>query len=664
MGAERDHLGALLRASGIQRSAEEVLELIAAVRAAPEAHDPDAWLDLVAPPEAEWLRERLRALRGAPAEDVVEPPVAERLARFRDELGRRDLHGFLLPLTDEHGSEYLPRASCRLSWLTGFTGSTAFLVVLEERATVFVDGRYTLQAAAELDPALYEVAHLVEQPPHRWLARHLSGGRRIGYDAKLHRPGEVERFTKAVEQGGGELVALGDNPADAVWTTRPPMPVAPVVRIADTYAGEASGDKRRRIGRDVGRAGADVLVVTAPDSVAWLLNIRGGDVPFNPLALSFALLHADGAAELFIDRRKLGPGQSLGNGVAINPIDRFEEALGQLGAAGRPVLVDPTTTNAAIFARLRSAGARIVEDKDPIVGAKARKNPVELEGARNAQRRDGAAVTRVLAWLERAALDGRLTELGAAERLLQERARDPLFRGESFPAISGAGPNGAIVHYRVTPGSDRTLEPGSLYLIDSGGQYPDATTDVTRTVAIGEPDEAMRRDFTLVLKGHIRIARAVFPTGTSGGQIDALARQALWAAGLDYDHGTGHGVGAYLCVHEGPARISKRGGDVALEPGMILSNEPGCYRTGAYGIRIENLVAVTARPTPPGGERDLLGFETLTRVPLDRRLIRADLLDADELAWLNNYHARVRADLLDLVGGETRVWLLDATRPL
>ena len=658
-------LARLLEASGVERPVDEVLALLEGVAAAPKGFQPDAWLDLVAPPDALELREHLgRLAAGIAAARPPEPPVAERLARLRAVLAEQRLDGLILPLTDEHRSEYLPAAAQRLAWLTGFTGSAGLLIALMERAALFVDGRYTLQATAELDPQLFERRHVTDEPPTKWLAEHLESGRRLGFDPKLHTKAEAERYGRAAAKAGAELVACRANPVDAVWATRPPAPIAPVTVLEDAFAGELSAAKRARMGEELARAGAEVGVVTLTDSIAWLLNLRGGDVPYNPLVLSFALLHADGAVELFLDPRKLRPGQSLGNGVSVQPLAGFEPALERLGEQRRAVLVDPAATSQHVLERLGAAGARVIEADDPCILAKACKNPVEIAGAQNAQRRDGAAVCRFLCWLDRELEGGRrVTERAAAVRLEAERRLDPLFRGPSFETISAAGPNAALPHYRVTEASNRTLEPGSLYLVDSGGQYLDATTDITRTIALGTPSALMRRHFTLVLKGHIALARARFPAGTSGAQLDSLARQPLWRAGLDFDHGTGHGIGSYLCVHEGPQRIAKTG-TAALRPGMIVSNEPGYYRSGAYGIRIENLVVVVACGVPEGGERELQGFETITRAPIDRRLILAERLDAGERAWLDNYHARVRADLIDLVEGPTRSWLMAQTAPL
>jgi Xaa-Pro aminopeptidase len=657
-------LAPLLEASGIPWREDEVVELIQGVLAAPEPLDADAWLDLIAPPGASELRAALRALKaGLAPGPPSEPPAAQRLASLRRALAAQGVDGLILPLTDEHRSEYIPASAMRLSWLTGFTGSAGIVAVLPERAAMFVDGRYTLQAEAELDPALFERCHVVDRPPATWLGEHLHPGQRLGFDPHLHVKAEVERYRRACIKAGAELVALEDNPIDAIWESRPPAPIAPITLLDEAYAGETSADKRMRIAAEVGKAGAEVAVLSAPDSIAWLLNLRGGDIPFNPLTLSFALLHADGAIELFVDQRKLAPGQSLGNGVSIQPIAGFAAGLERLGQKGRRVLVDPASTSVGVTDRLSAAGALLIEADEPCVLPKACKNPTEIDGARHAQRRDGAALCRFLCWVEAEALRRPVTEQEAADRLDRERQHDLLYRGRSFETISAAGPNSALAHYRVTAESNRTLEAGSLYLVDSGGQYLDATTDVTRTVAIGEPSAEMRRRFTLVLKSHIALARALFPHGVNGAQLDGLARRPLWQAGLEFDHGTGHGIGSYLCVHEGPARIAKTA-TVALKPGMILSDEPGYYKPDAYGIRIENLLVVTPRGVPEGGERELLGFENLTRAPIDRRLIVAELLDADERAWLDNYHARVRADLIDLLDPATADWLVQATAPL
>lgn len=655
-------LTSMLRRAGAGDDLRALDALLAGTAAAPEGYDADAWLSLIGtdlPPElVAALRARRAALRSEPP--PREADHAGRLQRLRAVLRERGVDGFVLMRTDEHGSEYLPGYAQRVAWLTGFTGSAAQAAVTMERATVLSDGRYTVQLAQEVDAALFERRHLVEQPLTGWLEEHLPPGGRLGYDPMLARRAERDRLAAIVGAKGGTLVALEPNPVDAVWDDRPPPPIAPIRLQDEQYAGESSAAKRERIGRIVAEKKADVLLLTAADSIAWLLNVRGGDIAFNPLVLSYLLLDRDGTCRWFVDLRKLPQGLQLPNALGVEPIEMFPAALD--GLRGSKVLSDPATTHVGFLERLKQAGAELVEADDPCILAKAQKNPVELRGAIDAQRRDGAAVARFLAWLSHQPLDGSLDEAGAATRLEQERAKDPLFRGPSFESISAHGPNAALPHYRVTAESNRPLTPDTLYLIDSGGQYLDATTDITRTVALGTPGEEMRERFTLVLKGMIAISLALFPEGTSGAQIDALARVALWRHGLDFDHGTGHGVGSYLCVHEGPARISKLG-TAPLKAGMILSNEPGYYKPDAYGIRTENLVAVEARGTPEAGDRPLLGFRTLTLCPIDRRLVEPSLLTAEERSWLDAYHARVRDELLPLMD-EAADWLIEATAPL
>jgi Xaa-Pro aminopeptidase len=658
-------LDRLLRAAGSPYDAAGIDALLRGIAAAPEPFPPDSWLDLVAcdvpPALAELLRGRLAQLR---ARQDDETPLAGRLERLRQRLATLGLDGLVLQRTDEFGSEHLPAAAERVAWLTGFTGSAGQVVVLRDRAAVFVDGRYTAQLAQEVDPERFEACHLVERPPTQWLEQHLPRCAALGYDPMLTTTGERARLEKVVKGRDGRLVRVAGNPVDDLWRARPPAPIGAIRPHDERYAGEPSAAKRRRMAAAASAKGASWLVLTAPDSIAWLLNLRGGDIPYNPLALCFALLGEDATCRLFVDPRKLPAGHGLDNAITVEPQGRFLEALADLGAAGTRVMVDPATTHVAYLDRLREAGAVVIEANDPCVMAKACKNATELEGAVAAQRRDGAALARFLAWLDAQPLDGSLHELDAARRLEQERARDPLYRGPSFETISAHGPNGAVIHYRAMPGRDRPLTAGTLYLSDSGAQYLDATTDITRTVALGPPRGAMRRHYTLVLKGHIAIAEAVFPVGTTGAQLDTLARAALWRAGLDYDHGTGHGVGSYLCVHEGPARLSKTGGAVALAPGMILSNEPGCYRVGDYGIRIESLVVVRKAAAPEGAQRELLAFDTLSLCPLDRRLIATELLTEVERNWVDAYHARVAAELAPLLDEPARAWLAAACAPL
>jgi Xaa-Pro aminopeptidase len=663
-----ERLAGLLAQSGSPYDLAGLRGLLAGVLAAPPAFDRAAWTRLVAENPSPALVDQLLALHDIEAARRREPPPdrAARLAALRQELARRGVHGFVVPRGDEHQGEYVPPRAQRLSWLTGFTGSAGLAIVLPEQAAVFVDGRYTLQVRSEVDAALFEPRHVTDQPPSDWVAATLKRGEKLGYDPWLHTVGDVERLRQAVAKAGGSLVALQQNPVDAVWgPAQPAPPLAPVLPHDLRHAGESSEEKRTRLAAQLAKDGVDAAVLSQPDSIAWLLNIRGGDVPHTPLPLSFALLNRDATVELFCDRRKLVPGleRHLGNAVSVSPADAFGPVLDRLGQGKRKVQVDPASASAWIFDRLQAAGATLHRAADPCALPKACKNPVELEGTRVAHRRDGAALSRFLAWLAAEAPKGGLSEIAASDRLAEIRAAGDHFRDLSFDTISGAGSNGAIVHYRASPQTEKRLEPGSLYLLDSGAQYLDGTTDVTRTIAIGTPSAEMKDRFTRVLKGHIAVATARFPKGTSGSQLDTLARAALWQVGLDYDHGTGHGVGSYLGVHEGPHRISKVPNTQALMPGMIVSNEPGYYKTGAYGIRIENLVVVTPVEVA-GAEREMLGFETLTLAPIDRNAIEPALLTPAEIAWLDAYHRRVRETIAPLVDPDTAAWLADATRPL
>ena len=671
-----DALESGLKDAGFDGGLEGLGALLEGVVAAPAGLDPDAWLALLGGPLPEALKAELRArkaaLAGALPESYAATPesAGERLAALRAELGGRGLGGFLVPRADEHQGEYVARRADRLAWLTGFTGSAGIAVVLADKAAIFVDGRYVLQVRNQTDAALYEYRHLIESPPKDWIAANLPAGARLGFDPWLHTDAQAASLKAAAEKAGGELVACNDNPLDAVWADQPPPPIAPVAPHPLELAGESAANKRASLAEALRAEGTDAAVLSLPDSIAWLLNVRGGDVPHVPLALSFAILHDDGRVDWFVDRRKLVPGLAahLGDGVAVQPPDALGPALDRLGGAGAAVRADPATAAAWVFDRLEGAGAAVVRDKDPCQLPKAKKNDVELEGARRAHRRDGAALTRFLAWLSRSMCEAGdntgISEIEAADRLAAFRADSGELRDLSFDTISGSGPNGAIMHYRVDEASNRRLGRGELYLVDSGGQYADGTTDVTRTLAIGPPTAEMRARNTRVLKGHIAVARARFPHGTTGSQIDSLARLALWQVGLDFDHGTGHGVGSYLGVHEGPQRIAKTGSGAALEPGMIVSNEPGYYKEGAYGIRIENLVTVVESAKQPGEEKDMLAFETLTLAPFDRALIDVALLSDEEIAWVDAYHARVRETIGPLVDEETAAWLAESTRPL
>jgi len=593
-----------------------------------------------------------------------QPTIPERLAALRALMAEQSLDAVLAPRGDEHLGEYVPPSAERLAWLTGFTGSAGLAVILKERAALFVDGRYTLQAAQQAPSSLYEVHHLIGEPYGAWLKGALPKGARVGYDPWLHAAAAIQALKTELTAAGIEIVALSANPIDTVWKDRPAPPTAPAVPHGLDYAGVTSEEKRARIGTALGEAGAGATVLTQPDSIAWLLNIRGGDVPNAPLPLSFAILNADGHVALFIDDRKLSPATRahLGNSVTASPPDRLGAALDRLKDMGKPIRLDPQNTPAWVMDRLSAAGVPVSAGVDPCQLPKAIKNQAEIEGSREAHRRDGAALVGFFTWLNLAMASSPPTEIEASERLAEFRARQALAMGPSFDTISGAAEHGAIVHYHAMPETDKRLAPGMMYLLDSGGQYLDATTDVTRTMALGEPTSEMRRHFTLVLKGHIALGRARFPKGTSGGQLDALARAPLWDAGLDYDHGTGHGVGSYLSVHEGPQRIFKNGA-APLEPGMIVSNEPGYYKTGAYGIRIENLVLVKEADLP-GAERPMLEFETLTLAPIDRNLIDVAMLTAVERDWVDRYHARVYATLADRVGHAERAWLMEAAAAL
>ena len=587
-----------------------------------------------------------------------------RLAALRDQLKREQLDGFVVPLTDEHMSEYVGSYAQRLAWLTGFNGSAGSAVVLPEEAAMFTDGRYTLQVRAQVDERHWSFHSVPETSVADWLKAHAPEGAKIGYDPWLHTKDWVTRARAALQDRGAELVAVSRNPVDAIWQDRPEPSRARLVVHPEAYAGKPSAEKRQEMAEWLRTEKADAAVLSALDSIAWTLNIRGKDVDHTPVALAFAMVNKDGTADLFVAPEKLDDEvrRHLGNEVAIHDRNAFEPHL--RGLAGKTIIVDPQGAVAAIFEALQEGGARVLEKRDPAVLPKAVKNAVELAGHRAAQARDGAAVVRFLHWLSAEAPKGIVDELKAAAKLEQCRKESGDLRDLSFPTISGSGPNGAVVHYRVNAETNRPIEANSLYLVDSGGQYPDGTTDITRTVAIGTPSAEMRDRFTRVLKGHIALARIVFPQGTRGSQLDVLARQFLWQEGLDYAHGTGHGVGSYLSVHEGPQRIATfGGGDEPLRPGMILSDEPGYYKTGEFGIRIENLVLVEERDIP-GAEKKMLGFETLTHVPIDRNLIDLALLTDEERGWIDAYHARVLDVLGSFVEGDAKAWLQAASAPL
>jgi Xaa-Pro aminopeptidase len=593
---------------------------------------------------------------------------ADRLAALREQLKADRLDGFVVPLTDEHMSEYVGSYAKRLEWLTGFKGSAGSAVVLPEEAAIFTDGRYTLQVRSQVDGQHWSYESVPQTSIADWLKGHAPQGGRIGYDPWLHTRDWVSKAKEALANRGAELVAVQRNPIDRIWSDRPEASKAHLVVQPDEHAGKSSAEKRTEVGDWLAAHKADAAVLSALDSIAWAFNVRGQDVARTPVALAYAIVHKDGTADLFVAEEKVGPEvrQHLGNGVRLHDRAAFEAGLAEL--KGKTVVVDPERAVAAIFEALEKAGAKVLALRDPTILPKAVKNAVEIAGQKAAQVRDGAVISRFLKWVEEEAPKGEVDELKASDRLEALRREHAELRDLSFDSISGAGPNGAIVHYKSSEETNRKLEPGKLYLIDSGGQYVDGTTDITRTVVIGEPTEEMRDRFTRVLKGHIAIATAVFPQGTRGSQLDSFARRPLWEAGLDYAHGTGHGVGSFLSVHEGPQRISpagsaQAGGDEPLLAGMILSNEPGYYKTGEYGIRIENLVLVVDRQIE-GAEKDMLGFETLTFAPIDRRLIDVAMLDPEELIWLNCYHAHVMAKIGPSLEEADRDWLAKACAPL
>jgi Xaa-Pro aminopeptidase len=599
--------------------------------------------------------------------DVIGGPAAGRtnLPLLRQEMEKQGLDGLYIPHDDEYQNEYLPDANERLAWATGFTGSAGAAFVFKSSAVVFIDGRYTLQAKQQLDGKLFQSADLHELGAHGWLAKQSMPGAKIGYDPRVVSPDALDKLAEAAAKAGAELVVTDPSPIDTAWKDRPAEPARPVMPHETAYSGEDSSSKRERIGKMLAAQKIDATVITSPASIAWLFNIRGGDVACSPLPLGRAILHSNGQAELFLRPDKVGPalGAHLGNEVSLRPISELEHRLAKL--SGKVVSLDPSLASAWFFRTLDKASAQIKRGMDPVALPRAAKNEVEIEGSRAAHRRDGAALVRFLRWYDENGQTGEVTEIDCARKIEEFRELTGELRDLSFNSISSAGPNAAINHYRPDVATNRKLERGTLFLLDSGGQYLDGTTDVTRTLAIGEPSAEMKDRNTRVLKGHIALSRVRFPKGTTGSALDALARMALWEVGLDYEHGTGHGVGSYLGVHEGPHRISKAPNMVALEPGMIVSNEPGYYKAGEWGIRIENLQFVTEAKPIPGGDKPMLGFEALTLAPLDKRLIEPGLLSEQEWLWVDRYHARVLAEIGPLLSDpDDRAWLEEACKPL
>ncbi|MCT4656466.1 MAG: aminopeptidase P family protein [Cohaesibacter sp.] len=587
-----------------------------------------------------------------------------RLPMLREELQEQGLTGFIVPRADEYRGENLASYAERLSWLTGFTGSAGSAIILRGKAAIFVDGRYTLQVRDQVDTDLLTPVSIMDVSHADWIGENVQEGDIIGFDPWLHTSREIEALEKSCTAQGATLKAVAANPVDAIWSDQPARPQEPIVPHPLELAGQSCSDKIKAIAEKLdGRA--DATFITMADSIAWLFNIRGADVPRAPLPLAFAIVTSDQKAALICDPAKLNQEvkDHLPDEVSLVTEDELQLYLEKIDAGGKNWLLDLTLLPQAIVTMLEDQKAISVHGADPCLLLKATKTEAELDGMRKAHQRDGVAMSRFLAWLDRNAPSGSLDEISSAQMLESFRASTGCLKDISFDTISGAGPNGAIVHYRVTETTNKKLETGSLYLVDSGGQYPDGTTDITRTIPIGTPDEEMKDRFTRVLKGMIALSRACFPKGTNGAQLDTIARQPLWDAGLDYAHGTGHGVGSYLCVHEGPQRIAKTG-SVPLETGNILSNEPGFYKEGAWGIRIENLIVVNPAEKQKGGEQDMHSFETLTLCPIDRRLIKTELLSGREINWLNDYHERVFAELSQDLEEEDRNWLAEATKPL
>ena len=570
----------------------------------------------------------------------------------------QDLSAYIVPRADEYLGEYVPPQNERLQWISGFTGSAGAVIVLQESAAIFVDGRYTIQVRQQVPEGLFEFHHLIEEPPIDWLATTLVENTKVGFDPRMISLSQFKSWQKVLNKKNIDLVEISRNLIDKNWQDRPISERVQALLLDESFTGESSRSKRQRIGMTIKRAGAEVALISQLDSIAWLLNIRGSDVPRLPVLLAFATLESNGDMALYTDPRKLPNefSQHVGDGVTVKALEELKEALTVLGEAGSNILADPLTANAWSQLRCLESGAKLISGTDPVLLPKAQKNEVELNGMRNCHIRDGSAVSRYLAWIDREVTAGELRdEAQLANKLEQFRHELGNIQDLSFDTISAAGANGALCHYNHMNGRPALLELNNLYLVDSGGQYLDGTTDITRTVVIGEPSDEHMKMFTLVLKGHIALAAAVFPKGTSGTQLDVLARQFLWAAGKDYDHGTGHGVGAFLSVHEGPQRIAKTGSQQELLPGMVISNEPGYYQEDSYGIRCENLVVVIERAD------GMLAFETITFAPFDQRLIDLALMTTEEILWLNNYHAEVRLKLSDELDGEDIKWLDQAT---
>jgi Xaa-Pro aminopeptidase len=590
---------------------------------------------------------------------------ATRLALLRAHMKRSKITAYVVPRQDEFQGEYVPAYAERLKWLTGFAGSWGTAIITLKDAALFVDGRYTVQVRQQVDTKLFKPQHLVDHPPSQWIEKNLKKRDRLGFDPWLITVTDAEKLAKACAKSGAAFTAVSDNLIDLIWEDRPARPSDQISVQPQQFAGRSVSDKMDALAKDLLKAGADATVLSEPASVAWLLNIRGKDIPFTPVVPAYAIVRRKGKAELFIDPAKVP--EDVRDHVKAHVIIRKRDAIGKsLGALAKKksvVLLDRASTPEQIRQLLAKSKAKLAFGQDPCILPKAQKNTTEQEGARAAQRRDGAAMVKFLHWFEQEAPTGQLTEWSVAQKLEEFRKQSDVLMDLSFGTISATAANAAIPHYHVEEESSLPLLANNIFLIDSGGQYQDGTTDITRTLIIAQPTDEMKDRFTRVLKGMIQISLLRFPAGTTGAHIDSFARSSLWKSGLDYDHGTGHGVGAYLSVHEGPARISKAS-HVELLPGMILSNEPGYYKEGEYGIRIENLLLVTKPTETKGGDRKMLGFETLTLCPIERKLIESKLLTREELEWLDVYHARVWRELRPLVDGPVAKWLTKACAPL
>ena len=668
----RFKLDILLRASNAHLPINEIPGLLKGVSAAPNNDggngSPNSWMTLIAENPSEELTDYLASMlkKNRPATDKQIEPIdcfARRISSLRNQMLNSQLDGFIVPLADEFQGEYVPKCAQRLAWISGFTGSAGTAIILKNKACIFVDGRYTLQANRQVDKDFFQISPTLELKVTDWLKSNTNSNQKIGYDPWLHTVEGSKKLRLALKQSDAKLIAVEQNLIDKIWIHQPVKPLSPVEIHDIMYTGESTESKKARIANGLSARGHDALVLTSPSSIAWLLNIRGGDVPYTPYTLAFGILHANSKVDLFIDLRKLKPSvtQILKKATRLHPIDKFTSFLNKSHVKSKTVQLDKNTTADAIGSLLTNAGAFISVCEDPCAIPKSCKNPTEIRGFRASHSRDGLALIRFLSWLQQEIPNGKVSEISAANKLETFRREQVLIRGLSFPTISSFGSNGAIIHYRATQKSNQKLKKGNLYLVDSGGQYLDGTTDVTRTISIGKPTKEMKDRFTRVLKGHIQLAMAEFPKGTTGSQLDILARSPLWEIGLDYEHGTGHGVGHYLGVHEGPQSISKSPNSVPLREGMILSNEPGYYKEGAFGIRIENLVAVKEIKR---NKITILGFETLTLAPIDLTLVEKTLLSRKQIQWLNNYHSKVYKTHSHSLSSDEKIWLKNATSKL